>query len=128
MSPDDKAVLNLLFLAKVAEEKGQLPGRDRFLVVSLTKAVRAGLLPTAEVCRDKILQSNPHHLLRKYESAAAAMRDSDFQFYVRQQERHCPPERAEQLATDLDFDPETWLQKNSADLPDLLSFLLDTEC
>lgn len=127
MSPDDKALLNLLFLAKVAGEKGQLPGRDRFLVISLAKAVRAGLLPTAEACREQILQSNPQHLLRKYDSAAAALRDADFQFYIRQQERHCPPERAEQLATDLDFAPEIWLQKNSADLSDLLSFLLDTE-
>lgn len=127
MTPEERALLNYLFLADVAQQKHQLPGRNRFLALGVKKAGDAGLLTVAERCRTKVIRQAPHHLLVRYDNAAEALRSEDFVFLVRQLERGCPPERAEQLAAGLNFEAETALQNAGGDLKQLAETLLQDD-
>lgn len=118
---------NYLYLALVSEQKQQLPGRDRFLILAMQQAAEQGYLKIAETCRAKILQNNPRHLVAHYSSAAEALRDPDFQFFVKQQTRNCSSERAEQLALGLGFEAEAILQASEAEKNALLKQLLGEE-
>ncbi|MCA8984744.1 MAG: hypothetical protein R3C12_17040 [Planctomycetaceae bacterium] len=124
MSPHERSLLNYLYLAKVSSQKQQRPGRDRFLVLSLVKAVHTGWLEIAEECRRIITDDSPRHLLNRHATAAEAMRTEDFAFFAKQLERGCPPERAEQLAQGLGFDADAALAACPQELSRLLNELL----
>jgi hypothetical protein len=84
-------------LADWYERQGQPSMRDRFLVLAADAALTAGLADEAERLRQRLLQANPHHLLKPYTSFSQAMQAPDVQTYVRDLRLNYPVETAESL-------------------------------
>lgn len=97
MIDHERAMLLYLQLADVSRRKQQTGGRDKFLVLAGVEALRAGWPDVAELCRTAVVEDAPRHLLGQYETFADALRDADFQPFVRRMERFCPFEQAEAL-------------------------------
>lgn len=106
MIDHERALLTYLKLADVAWRKGQRLGRDKLLVLAGAAALRAGWPDVAEGCRAAVVASSPRHLLGKYDTFANAMRDADFQPFLRRTERFCPFEQAEALLAGLGLDAD----------------------
>ena len=104
MADHERAMLAYATLASLAWRKKQLPGRDRFLVLTGASACRAGWPEVAERCRALILANNPRHRVAANPTFVEAMRDPDFAPFLRQQERFCGYERAEHLLRELAID------------------------
>jgi hypothetical protein len=104
MPDHDQAMLAYAHLARVSQDKQQLAGRDRFLVLAAAAACRAGW-PLAAACfRQKLLEHNPRHQIGRHATAADALRDREFQALLRQLERRHPYEQAEHLVRTLGID------------------------
>src|SRR6266849_4992682 len=84
-------------LAEDYGRQGQAQMRDRFLVLAADAALAAGQQDEAERLRGRLLQHNPHHLLKPYSSFAEAMNSMDVQNYVSALRRNHPYEKAEHL-------------------------------
>jgi hypothetical protein len=84
-------------LAEDYGRQGQAQMRDRFLVLAADAALAAGQQDEAERLRGRLLQHNPHHLLKPYSSFAEAMKSADVQKYVSALRRNHPYEKAESL-------------------------------
>jgi hypothetical protein len=84
-------------LADHYERQKQPAMRDRFLVLAADAAWKAGQHDEAERLRQRLLQANPHHLLKPYSSFAQALEAPDVQTYVRDLRTNYPPELAEGL-------------------------------
>jgi hypothetical protein len=84
-------------LAEDYGRQGQAQMRDRFLVLAADAALAAGQDAEAERLRSRLLQHNPHHLLKPYNSFAEAMKSADVQNYVSALRRSHPYEKAENL-------------------------------
>lgn len=69
-------------LAVCYESQGQAKLRDWFLVLAADTALSAGQTDAAEAFRLRLLQLNPHHLLKPYASFAEAMQSKDIKGYV----------------------------------------------
>lgn len=106
MEHRDAAMLAYVKLAGLSQSRRQLGPRDKFLVLAASSACEAGWLPVAERCRELVLANNPHHLLGQYADFVSAMRDDDFQPFLKQLARFCSYERAEHLLATLDIAPE----------------------
>ena len=102
MSNAERAAIHYLKLATISRAKQQLAGCDRFLVLAGAAACRAGWLDVAEICRDRVLEHNPHHLLRRWDTLPDALRSDEFPVFLKQLDRFCPAERAEMLVSELD--------------------------
>jgi hypothetical protein len=113
MSNAERTAICYLRLATISRAKQQLAGCDRFLVLAGTAACRAGWLDVAEICRDRVLEHNPHHMLRRWDTLPEALRSDEFPVFLKQLDRFCPAERAEMLLSELD---------QSADLSDEASW------
>lgn len=74
------------------------PMRDRFLVLAADAHLVAGQPDRAEGLRRRLLQHNPHHMLKPYTSLAESMKSGDVRTYVAGLRRNYPPERLGQLA------------------------------
>ncbi len=98
LTADERALLIYLILAVTAHQKRQSPGRNRFLVLAVHFALRAGLLETAEACREVVKRDSPQHVLSKHASVVEAAKSDLFPPLIKQLQRHCSLERAEQLA------------------------------
>ncbi|MBV9121801.1 MAG: hypothetical protein JO112_00400, partial [Planctomycetes bacterium] len=70
---------------------------DRFLVLAADAAFSGGQLDEAERLRGRLLQLNPHHLLKPFASMEEAVRSTDVQNYIAGLRRTYPPETAENL-------------------------------
>jgi hypothetical protein len=81
-------------LAEGHERQGQGQMRDRFLVLAADAAFASGERDEAERLRLQLLQYNPHHLLKPYQSFAEALKSPDVQNYINALRRSHPPERA----------------------------------
>jgi hypothetical protein len=99
----EQAMLAYVRLADVSQQKQQLIGRDKLLVLAAASACRAGWIDVGERCRQLVLEHNPAHLIGTYPSAADAVRSSDFTPLLNQLERMCGYERAEFLVSELDL-------------------------
>jgi hypothetical protein len=88
-------------LADCYERKGQAQMRDRFLVLAADAALSAGRPDQAEHLRLRLLQQNPHHLLKPYASLGEALKAPDVQHYVADLRRTYAPEAAEHLLESL---------------------------
>jgi hypothetical protein len=88
-------------LAEWYERKGPAPMRDRFLVLAADAALAQGDAGAAERLRRRLLQANPHHLLKPYASFAQAVQAADVQTYVNDLRHNYPPEAARQLLRSL---------------------------
>ena len=64
-------------LADHYERQKQPAMRDRFLVLAADAAWKAGQHEEAEQLRQRLLQANPHHLLKPYSSFAQALQAPD---------------------------------------------------
>jgi hypothetical protein len=99
----ESAMLAYVRLADVSQQKHQLIGRDKLLVLAAAAACRAGWIDVGERCRQLVLEHNPAHLIGTYPTAADAVRSSDFTPLLNQLERMCGYERAEFLVSELDL-------------------------
>jgi hypothetical protein len=91
------AVIRYLRLADVAQRKGQISGRNRFLLLAAVDACHAGLLDVATLCRERVLQDEPRHLVGRFSTIPDAIRSEDFQPFSRRLVRFCSREQAEHL-------------------------------
>jgi hypothetical protein len=71
--------------------------RDHCLVLAADAALAAGRAEEAERLRQRLLEANPHHLLRPYASMAEAVQAPDVQEYVADLRRQWPPEFVQKL-------------------------------
>lgn len=71
--------------------------RDHCLVLAADAALTAGRPVDADRLRLRLLQFNPHHLLRPFASMAEAMQAPDVQEYVADLRRQWPPEFVQKL-------------------------------
>lgn len=95
MDEYDQQMLAYLMLSRVSDEKLQPGGRNRFWILAGIAACRAGRLDVAARCRESVIASNPQHLLAKYPTIPDALRDAEFEPFLRQLERFCGIEQAE---------------------------------
>jgi hypothetical protein len=93
----EQTICNYERLAEAYDRQGQSQMRDRFLVLAADAALAAGRTSEAEAYRTRLLQSNPHHLLKPYASLVEAMKNPDVQNYVTALRRSHPPEKSGQL-------------------------------
>jgi len=97
-------MLPFVQLAEVSHRKRQLRPRDKLLVLAAAEACREGWPEVAERCRELVLAHNPRHLIGRFDTVADALRNEEFQFYLRQLARFCTRERAEFHASRLGLD------------------------
>lgn len=97
MPSADQTVRTYRELAEDYGRQGQAQMRDRFLVLAADAALAAGQEDEAERLRGRLLQHNPHHLLKPYSSFGEAMKSTDVQNYVSALRRNHPYEKAENL-------------------------------
>jgi hypothetical protein len=101
----DRALGMYLQLARAASLRGQNGIRDKLLVLAGVRAVEMDLVDVADRCRQRILDHNPQHLVRRWPSLGEALHDEEFLVYLKQQMRRYSPERAEHLLTQLGIEP-----------------------
>jgi hypothetical protein len=107
MPSADQTVRTYRELAEDYGRQGQAQMRDRFLVLAADAALAAGQDDEAERLRGRLLQHNPHHLLKPYSSFAEAMKSVDVQNYVGALRRNHPYEKVEGLLQGLRKGTET---------------------
>ncbi len=73
-----------LQLATASGQQGQRSAETRFLLLAGAAAEEAGLVSVAEGCRERIVQMNPDHALRRFTTVAEAMTHPEFASYVRE--------------------------------------------
>jgi hypothetical protein len=88
-------------IADLEERRGSAQTRDRFLILAADAALQAGYEDEADALRERLLESNPHHLLRPYPSFAGAMHSADVASYVADLRGCYPPEEAARLLDSL---------------------------
>jgi hypothetical protein len=88
-------------LADWYERQGQAAMRDRFLILAAEAAFSAGKADEAERLRQRLLQGNPHHMLKPFGSFAQALQSTNVQIYVHDLQVNYPPETAENLLQNL---------------------------
>ncbi|MGE3803206.1 MAG: hypothetical protein AB7K24_00880 [Gemmataceae bacterium] len=91
-------------LSRVYEElanhhhyQGEAQVRDRMLLLAADAALTEGRQPDAERLRVRLLELNPHHLLKPFPNLAQAMRSPDVSSYVEGLRRTYPPAQVEQM-------------------------------
>ncbi|MCA9269464.1 MAG: hypothetical protein KDA41_13375 [Planctomycetales bacterium] len=104
MSVDIQRLVVYLHLARASELRRRPLVRDRLLVIAAALAQVAGLSRIAALCRCKVLQSNPGHMLRRWEQMAEAVENEDFGGLLKQLIRRFPPEKAEQMLQSLNVE------------------------
>ena len=104
MPDHDKAMLAYAQLADLSQQKKQLVGRDKLLILAGAAACRAGFPDVAERCRALVLSNNPAHMVGKTATFADALRSQNFALFLKQLERFCTYERAEHLLHELGID------------------------
>lgn len=88
-------------LADWYERQGQAAMRDRFLILAAEAAFSSGKPEEAERLRQRLLQGNPHHMLKPFSSFAQALQSTNIQIYIHDLQTNYPPETAEGLLQDV---------------------------
>ncbi len=88
------------------ERQGQPAMRDRFLILAAEAAFSAGKPEEAERLRQRLLQGNPHHMLKPFSSFAQALQSSNIQIYIHDLQMNYPPKTADSLLHKLRGGPE----------------------
>jgi len=127
MLDHDAAMIAFVKLAGVAQSRGQLLQRDKFLLLAGSAACYAGWLPVAERCRHLVLVNNPAHLIGHYDSFALALGDEEFQTFIKQLARFCSYEKAEHHLTQLKIAPGFPLASDKLSMGDYALLLLGKE-
>ena len=103
--PDPSETLGLfLHLARASAQRRRMHVRDRLLVIAGAIASQLGLATISARCRDRILEHNPHHMLRNWHCYRVAMEDPDFLHLLKQLQRRYPLEKAERMLDSLGID------------------------
>lgn len=84
-------------LANCYDRQGQPQVRDRLLLLAAEAALNAGNSDDAERLRSKLLQLNPHHLIKPFPSLSSALQAPDVKSYVEGLRRTYPRDNVEQL-------------------------------
>ena len=84
-------------LADWYERQGQPAMRDRFLILAAETAFSAGKPDEAERLRQRLLQGNPHHMLKPFSSFSQALQSTNVQIYIHDLQVNYPPATAENL-------------------------------
>lgn len=84
-------------LANRFAKQNEQRSRDHCLVLAADTALAAGRPQDADRLRQRLLQFNPHHLLRPFASMVEAMQAPDVQEYVADLRRQWPPEFVQKL-------------------------------
>ena len=92
-----------LRLAQAFRERLQMPDRDRALVMAGTAASLVQMPMVGNFCRQLILQNNPGHMVRKWDTFEIALKDDDFHVFLKQLARRLPVERGETILKELRF-------------------------
>lgn len=92
-------------LADWYERQGQPAMRDRFLILAAEAAFSAGKPEEAERLRQRLLQGNPHHMLKPFSSFSQALQSTNVQIYIHDLQVNYPPETAESLLQNLRGSP-----------------------
>lgn len=92
-----------LSLAQAYRSRSLMPDRDRALMLAAVNASLLQMYPLAELCRKMILQNNPGHVFRKFESVTDAVNDPDFHAFAKQVRKKIPAEKAATILADLDY-------------------------
>jgi len=88
-------------LADWYQRQGQSAMRDRFLVLAAEAAFSSGNPEEAERLRQRLLQGNPHHMLKPFSSFSQALQSTNIQVYIHDLQANYPPPTAETLLQDL---------------------------
>jgi hypothetical protein len=107
MPSGKRIVQNYEELAALTEQRGDGQMRDRFLILAADTALANGLRDDAERLRARLLQINPHHLLRPYPTLREALKSPDVAHYVADLRDTFPPEEAFRLLERLRADAGT---------------------
>jgi hypothetical protein len=99
----DELVLYLR-LAQAFRERLQMPDRDRALVLAGSCASLLKMPVVANFCRQLILQNNQGHMLRRWDSFDAALKDDDFHIFLKQLAKRLSLERAEAILREFRFE------------------------
>lgn len=121
---DESAMLAYATLAEISQRKQQFPQRDKFLLLTGITACRAGWLEIAARCRALVLDNNPVHLVRRFDSLPDALRSSEFDSFYKQLLRFCPYEKAEHLLSLAGAEP--FSEKAKSNSGDFVQALLDS--
>jgi hypothetical protein len=84
-------------LADWYERQGQPAMRDRFLMLAAEAAFSAGKPDEAERLRQRLLQGNPHHMLKPFSSFSQALQSTNIQIYLHDLQVNYPPETSGDL-------------------------------
>jgi len=101
MPSADRTVAIYRELADWYDRQGQAQLRDRFLVLAADAARGLGNGDEADRLRLRLLQSNPHHLLKPFASFAEAMRSPDVESYIKGLKQSYPLETAQTMLDSL---------------------------
>jgi len=93
-----------LHLAQASVRRRRPHVRDRLLLLAAEQAVVMGLDAIAAFCRLLVLEHNPHHLVRRWDTMAEALEDDEYQCFSRQLRRRYPQERAERILQTLNIE------------------------
>ncbi len=93
-----------LHLASASRRRRRIHVHDRLLVVAASIAAMAHLPRIAAYCKRTILEHNPRHLIRRWDTVEEALEDPDFLHLLRSIQRRYPLEKAESLLDSLGID------------------------
>jgi hypothetical protein len=91
--------------------------RDHCLVLAADSALAANRPNDAERLRQRLLQYNPHHLLRPFASMSEASQAPDVQEYIADLRRQWPPEFVQKLYLGGPDEPAAAVEPSPAVLP-----------
>ncbi len=93
-----------LHLARASEQRRRPLVRDKLLLLAGVIAARMRLAHIAALCRKRILDHNPNHMVRRWTSFGEALEDDDFLSLLKQAQRRYPQEKAERMLATLGID------------------------
>ena len=111
-----EAMLAYAKLAAISQQKRQLLGRDKLLILTGAAACRAGWPEVAARCRELVIANNQSHLVGRTETFADAMRTEEFEPLLKRLERMCSYEKAEHLLSEMDENPASRQPNSDSDI------------
>src|SRR4051794_606312 len=88
-------------LASRFDHQNEPRHRDIFLVLAADAALTGGRGGEAERLRARLLQSNPHHLLKPFPTLREAMQSGDIRDYVADLRKRFPTSHGEEMLANL---------------------------
>jgi hypothetical protein len=88
-------------LAELEHQRGGIQMRDRFLILAADTALSCGARDVADRLRCRLLELNPHHLLRPYPSLPDALKSPDVAGYVADLRDTYPPAEAGRMLEEM---------------------------